>query len=172
MRIRNKSLNYYLLLALENAIDGCILLDDFINNTHAYAYGSERVIQKSELSQAIKRLRERGLIETKIDEGKIVMSLTELGSDAIGLVKTDEPWDGLWRIVIYDIPENKRQIRDLFRRRLKDWGFKYWQQSIWVTKSNITIKLRKLLDKLGIKDWVVVIESNDPAISNIISTPV
>lgn len=172
MRIRRGSLSYFLLLALEKTIDGTVKINDFINNPGYYAYGMGRDLDKTVLSMAIKRLRERGLIETKTKDGSIIMQLTGLGSEAIGLIDEGKPWDGKWRIVIYDIPEEKRRIRDLFRRRLKDWGFKYWQQSIWFTKADVTDKLRKLLKKLDIDDWVVVIESDDPAISNIISTAV
>ena len=82
----------------------------------------------------------------------------------------NKQWDKKWRIVIYDIPEDKRGVRDLFRRRLKEWGFKLWQKSTWITKKNVTEKLRRLIKQLGISDWVAVIESDDPAIPNITST--
>lgn len=172
MKIRRNSLSFYLLLALEKTIDGVAYYNDFVNNPGYWVYGTGKDFDKPVISQAIKRLREKGYIETEVNEKKVIIKLTELGADTLGLVYEDQPWDKKWRIVIYDIPEDKRRIRDLFRRRLKEWDFKNWQQSIWITKSNVTIKLRKLVQKLGIADWVVVIESDDPAISNIITTAV
>lgn len=171
MKIRRNSLSFYILLALERAIDGTVYFNEFVNNPGYWAYGTGKEVDKSIISQAIKRLREKGYVQT-INEDQVLMKLTEVGEEALGLVTDNKPWDRKWRIVIYDIPEDKRRIRDLFRRRLKEWGFKNWQQSIWMSKFNVTQKLRKVIQKLGIAEWVVVIESDDPVISNIISTAV
>lgn len=61
-----------------------------------------------------------------------------------------------------------RVVRNLFRRRLKDWEFRNWQRSVWITKKNVTQKLRELISDLEIDQWVAVVESNDPALHNII----
>lgn len=166
MGIQKNSLSYFILLALEKTVDGFVRVDDFINNPKFYAFGTERELDKSELSQAIKRLRERGLIARDIvNTDQIILKLTDLGKEALG-IEENEQWDGKWRVVIFDIPEQKRVIRNLFRRRLKEWGFKRWQQSVWVTKRNITKKLRLLIHDLKIEDWIAVIESEDVSIGN------
>lgn len=167
-RVNKKSLSYYILLALEKSIDGYVRFDDLIHHSDSYAYGSrwEYSLKKSELSQALKRLRERELIkQDKINTGELVLKLTELGRDALGL-EVEEKWDGKWRIVIFDIPEQKRVVRNMFRRRLKDWGFQRWQQSVWVTKRNVTKKLKLLINDLKIGDWIAIIESDDVDIGN------
>lgn len=169
MRIRRGSLSYFLLFALEKSIDGVAYFNEFVNNPGYWAYGTGKDFDKPVISQAIKRLREKGYLETTVDAGKVIVKLTELGEDALGLMEDNKPWDKKWRIVIYDIPEENKVVRDLFRRRLKEWNFQLWQQSTWITKKDITEKLRKVIKKLGISKWVAVIESNDPAISNIIS---
>lgn len=167
-KIRKNSLSYFLLFGLEKSIDGVAYFNEFVNNPGYWAYGTGKPFDKPAISQAIKRLREKGYLETSVNEGKVLVKLTELGEDALGFVDDRKPWDKKWRIVIYDIPENKRGIRDLFRRRLKEWGFKLWQKSTWITKNDVTVKLRRLVKSLGISEWVAVIESDDPAISNII----
>lgn len=73
----------------------------------------------------------------------------------------DTPWDGKWRIVIWDIPEKRRIARDLLRHKLKWLGFNQLQKSIWVTKKNCTPLLRDFVKQLGIEEWVRVIESNN-----------
>ncbi len=168
MKIRKNSLNYFLLFALEKSIDGVAYFNDVVNNPGYWAYGTGKPFNKPIISQVVKRLREKGYIETTVNEGKVMIKLTELGEDALGFVDENKPWDKKWRIVLYDIPENKRGVRDLLRRRLKEWGFKKWQQSTWITKKDVTDKLRKLVKKLGITDWVAIIESDDPTISNLI----
>lgn len=173
MKIRKGSLNEYALMVLEKAVDGFVRYDDLIHHSSQYAWGGrwDNPLKKSLLAQAISRLREKGLIEYEKEKtNKIILKLTNLGRDAVGdLVSLEEEWDGKWRIVLFDIPESKNSVRDLFRRRLKDWGFKKWQQSVWITKSNVTDRLRKLIEKIDIKDWVTVIESDDSSLKNIIS---
>lgn len=167
-RVNKKSLSYYILLTLEKSIDGYVRFDDLIHHSGSYAYGSrwDYPVKKSELSQALKRLRERGFIkQDMVNTNELILKLTDLGRDALGL-EVEEEWDGKWRIVIFDIPEQKRVIRNLFRRRLKEWGFKKWQQSVWVTKRDVTEKLKILIADLKIEDWIAVIESEDISISN------
>ncbi|MBI2039896.1 hypothetical protein HYT18_02390 [Candidatus Microgenomates bacterium] len=171
MRIYKGSVSELILLVLEKTIDGYVRFEDYIYNPGLYAYGSwgDRHLKKSELAQALKRLREKGLVETEKDTKGLIIKLTELGKDALGDISVPEKdWDGKWRVVIFDIPERKRLIRNLFRRRLRDWGFKNWQKSVWITRSNITEKLRKLVSKLNIEQWVAVIETDDPALKNIL----
>lgn len=123
----------------------------------------------SALVAALQRLREGGLVDESRDSGEVIIRLTELGKASLeGVVGIEEEWDGYWRVVIFDIPEKQRVVRNLLRRKLKEWGFKKWQQSVWITKKNVTLKLRLLINKLGIEGWVSVIESNDKALNNIL----
>lgn len=48
------------------------------------------------------------------------------------LVKRRKP-DGKIRAVIFDIPEKLKRSRNLFRRHLRELGFKMKQQSVWVS---------------------------------------
>lgn len=171
MKIRKGSLSEFTLLALEKAIEGYVKFDDLIHHPGKYAYGGgwEMSPKKSFLSQAVKRLREKGLVEYEDDKtNEIIIKLTDLGREALGnLSALEQNWDGKFRIVIFDIPESSFVVRNLFRRRLKDWGFKIWQRSVWLTKNNVTVKLRELIDKLKIKDWVAVIESDDSSLKTL-----
>lgn len=163
MLVKKNSLSHLILLAIEKTIDGYVRLEDFAYHHYRYRWGIPD-IDKSELSQAIKRLRERGLIiRDTIDIDQVILKLTNLGEEALDI---EEAWDGKWRIVIFDIPEQKRIIRNLFRRRLKAWGFKRWQQSVWITKRNVSKKLRLLIRDLKIEDWIAIIESDDTMIGN------
>ena len=165
MGFRKQSISSAVLFTLEKAIDGYCRLEDFAYHHYRYRYGVPE-LKKSSLAQALRRLRLDGYIEKDIKEGKIIFKLTTVGKDFLGIDNQD--WDGLYRIVIFDIPENKRGIRDLFRRRLKEWGFKNWQRSVWISKKKVTDKLRRLIEDLGIGNWVAVIESGDKSLNYII----
>lgn len=161
---KKESIGRMVLLALEKAVDGYAVLEDILYNPGFHVSGM-REVPKSSLAQALKRLREKGLVEkiTDKDESKIILKLTETGREFLLLSKTDDEieWDRKWRIVVFDIPESKRQVRDILRRRLKLWDFQPWQKSVWVSKKNVTEKLRNLIKELNIVDWVLVIESDN-----------
>lgn len=160
-----KKLRDVILLVLEKTIDGYVRFEDFANNPGFYAYygGWDYSLKKSALSQSLKRLREKGFIEKQKSEDKIILKLTELGKDWVlkNQEYSDAEWDGLWRLVIFDIPESHKKSRNTLRRRLKDWGFKPWQKSVWATKKPLTDATRKLIKELEIEDWVLVIESSN-----------
>lgn len=169
MRIKKNSLSYYLLLALEKTVDGMVRANDYAYHSYIYAAGYDRPLKQSALSQAIKRLREKGFIGEEVDEDKVIIKLTDVGREVLGIDYFDEKeWDGGFTIVIFDIPENKKAIRDLLRRKLKKWRFVKWQKSVWVTKRKVAGKLREYIKELGISHWVVVIESNNVDSDNII----
>lgn len=159
---KKKSLTNLILLALEKAVDGCVRFEDFTNHYYRYHYGYPDLKQSS-VSQALRRLRKGGLIEL-IDEKQLIYKLTDPGRDKTLWIKMkldDEPWDGRWRIIIWDVPEKRRVTRDLLRYKLKWLGFKQLQKSIWITKTNCTQVLREFIKQIGIKDWVRVIEADN-----------
>lgn len=160
---KRKVLSDLVLLALEKTVDGCIRLEDFTTHAYIYAKGYDRPLKKSVLAQALKRLREGGLVEL-IDDQQVVYRLTDSGRDRAlwkKMIEGDAKWDGKWRLVVWDIPEKRRVTRDLLRYRLKQLGFTQWQKSIWASKVNCTDLLRKFIKQVGIEDWVMVIESDN-----------
>jgi phenylacetic acid degradation operon negative regulatory protein len=150
-----------ILLALEKSIDGACAFADFYDNPRQFVWYGPRDLPKSSIALAISRLRRKGLVEKKVDEGRLILKLTEAGYDWLLKNKLDEQieWDGIWRLVIFDIPEKHKRVRDTLRRRLKEWGFHAWQKSVWATKKPLTCALRNLIKQLGVEEWVLVIES-------------
>lgn len=56
-----------------------------------------------------------------------------------------EKWDGRWRIISYEIPENKRKLRDRLRREMQGWGLGPWHRSFWLTPHPVIENLRELV---------------------------
>lgn len=156
-----------ILFTLEKAAWTGTVLYDFAAYTHHYtnALGTGPNIQRYSFYQAIKRLREQGLIDQvkDIDQDKIILRLTKRGiyHNQIERILSSDKWDGKWRMVIFGIPENKRRLRNTLRQRLKEWGFEYKQKSLWVSKNDIAQPLRNFIKVLGIDKWVVVAVSED-----------
>lgn len=157
MKVYKKSLTKAILLVLEKAVDGYVRFEDFTYHHYRYHYGYPD-LKKSSLSQALKRLREGGLIEQVKLKNDVVIKLTDEGRGLINDEFDESKWDGKYRIVIFDIPEQRRIIRNLFRRNLKKWGFKHLQKSVWISKRNVFDKLEAYIKELGIEQWVIVME--------------
>lgn len=162
---KRKSLSKFILLMLEKTVDGYVRIEDFLYKPGYYAYGNgwEYPLKKAALAKALKRLRENGLIDF-VDDKTLIFSLTDSGKDQalwIKMREEEENWDGKWRLVFWDIPEKRKQVRDVLRYKLKQLGFVRWQKSVWASKKNCTEALRNFIKSVGIEDWVWVVESDN-----------
>ena len=165
MKLREGSLSYWLLMALEKTTDGVLSLDEFSYSAQMRAIkGIPSKPHHKALVMAIRRLRTKGIISYDTEQDKkIVLRLTSVGQDFLNKGSKTE-WNGKYLVAIWDIPETKRIVRNLLRRRLKEWGFKNLQKSVWVSKRNVEQQLRALISELGIGKWVAVIESEDSSL--------
>ena len=75
----------------------------------------------------------------KIDEITYRVEITEKGkklllrSEAEKMrIRKTKSWDGIWRIVIFDIARKHNRMRDAFRDRLKKIGMYQLQESVFV----------------------------------------
>lgn len=149
-----------ILFSLEKAADGYLAMDFFARSGTSVIYGYEP--PKSNLRLVIHRLDKRGYIKKYKNENQIVIGLTEAGRDWVLKHGNDTSnWDGIWRIVIFDIPESHKKARNALRWKLKEWGFEIWQKSVWATKKPLSDHIRKLVMDLQIDNWVLVIESSN-----------
>ncbi len=69
-------------------------------------------------------------------------------------LKKDKKWDGKWRIVVFDIPETKRKMRNFFREKLHDLGFRKLQESVWICPYNIADTVEELIELCNAKVYV------------------
>lgn len=162
---KKNSLSDFVLLALEKTVDGYIRMEDFLNNPHYYAYsgGWQYPLKKSSLAKSLKRLRENGFIDF-VDDKTLTFRLTDSGKDKalwMKMKEVEEKWDGKWRLVIWDIPEKRRTVRNILRNKLKQLGFQQFQKSVWGSKKDCTEILREFVKQVGVADWVMVIESDN-----------
>ena len=59
------------------------------------------------------------------------------------------PWDGIWRLVVFDIPEAEEARRARLRRRLHEFRFGWLQNSVWISPHPIDA-FRAEIDDTGI----------------------
>lgn len=92
-----------------------------------------------DVAQKLYYLKRRKLIKSIIKNNKKFYEITKKGREAIAWEKIDEAskrqagkWDGYLRIVMFDIPENKKSTREVIRKKLKNIGFVQEQKSVFV----------------------------------------
>lgn len=86
------------------------------------------------------RLADRGLIRFEAERGRRYARLTEAGEQALALaslreaggVQKPKRWDGRWRVVLFDIPERRRIVRNRLRAFMGEYGFVRLQDSAWI----------------------------------------
>lgn len=97
-------------------------------------------INERNLRIAIKNLYKSKLIDYKENkDGTVKIVLTESGKNKIlkydiDKVKIKKPaqWDKLWRLVVFDIPEDKNLGRKALVAKLKELGFYPMQKSVFI----------------------------------------
>ena len=71
-----------------------------------------------------------------------------------------EKWDGKWRIISYEIPEKKREIRDRLRREMQGWGPGPWHRSFWLTPHPILPTLKALTSQKEEERYIQAFEAD------------
>jgi len=70
-----------------------------------------------------------------------------------------DSWDEKWRVVSYEIPEKKRELRDRLRREVSGWGLGPWHRSFWLTPHPIIENLRQLIYQKEQEQYIQAFES-------------
>ena len=98
---------------------------------------------KKKVYDTMFRLTSQGLVELSNDR----YSISEDGAILIHTI--DKKRDGIWKIIIFDIPETKRQVRNVLRSKLTSLGFKKWQNSIWISPFTLAPEIEDELNQLA-----------------------
>lgn len=123
---------------------------------------------KYSVTRSLKGLRDAGLIENissphqeyarLTKEGKKKMHSLILESDT-GLVS--QTWDGFWRIILLDLPEERKSERESLRYLLKKANFVCLKNSTWISPypyEHLFINIKK---DLGLTTEMMIIVTNN-----------
>lgn len=108
------------------------------------------------------RLKDRGHVNGGAYEGYSLSSkgLDRLESLQLAPLRQTQPWDTKWRLVIYDIPEDKRKARDAVRKLVKQLGFIKLQQSVWIHPLPCLEEFAKIREAYGMHRHIMLIETS------------
>jgi len=123
--------------------------------------------EKKKITSCFYYLKKQGLIEIKRDGHDLSILLTEKGKKRAGKYQINDltlqkpkKWDKKWRIIIFDVPNVQNMIRDIFRRKLKEFGFVCIQKSVWIYPFPCEEEVNFLREFLGVdKKQVQIFEA-------------
>ena len=122
------------------------------------------------IARSIKNLLGDGLVEAFSSDRNQYLRLTREGKQKLNnialecestLVSTS--WDGFWRIIILDLPEERKSEREALRYLLKKAGFICIKNSVWISMypyENLFINIKNDLN-LSSEMMIIVTDKID-----------
>ena len=173
LRIRDK-----LLLGL--AITGDIFEEirtggGFVGSAYRQMYGFvPSKYKKSNFYATVGRMLKSDLLEKVIVGGEPKFRLTPSGLKHFArefplIYLQTKKWDRKWRIVIYDIPEGERYIRDRLRGKLKELGFGMIQKSVWISAYPFEDDMKDFLESKNLEKYAYIFLSDSTFFGDVIS---
>lgn len=118
----------YPLNSMKECVEGAILREYDGKNAH-YA-----------INRSIKGLLSDGLVESFNSEHMQYFRLTPSGKQRLNNIALEGEgdlvstrWDGYWRMIILDLPEDRKSEREALRYLLKKAGFVCVKNSVWIS---------------------------------------
>ncbi len=93
------------------------------------------------MRRTLKRLKKQKYVAVhESRNGEMTVTITKNGMvraltyelDTLAIQKPAR-WDGTWRVVIFDVPEKHKELRDTFRMRLRQMRLYQLQESVYVS---------------------------------------
>ena len=144
---------------MEEARDPLQLMSAAYSNMYGFI---PRRYKRHNFLQVVGRSLRTGDIEKVVKDGEVYLRLTSAGKNK---VKRDFPvanlvkkWNKRWTLLIFDIEEKSRIVRDTLRSKLRNIGFGMLQESVWITPLPIGEDVWELIESIGLGNDVFVME--------------
>ncbi len=116
------------------------------------------------ITRSMKNLVESGCIEIIKSDNKEYLKLTKKGKNKFNCLKLEgsgalvsNTWDGLWRIIILDIPEERKSEREALRYLLKKANFTCVKNTVWVSPLPYENLFANIKKDLGLDKELMII---------------
>ena len=100
-------------------------------------YDELKDLKKDSARTILWRLQKRGLVSKKKSHYKLTLQ----GLKVVRIFQKKEikehQWDGKWRLIMFDIPEKRRDERRWLRFQLLIWDYRPIQKSVFIGKQPI-----------------------------------
>lgn len=138
------------------------LLKLIFNKTFNQNKKGEYDSSKQATERSLKSLARNGFIILSgeeiilTNEGKKILEYLEIDEITLG----DKKWLGVWHSVAYDIPEEKKSERNIFRNKIKNLGFLYLQASLWVCPYECKEEIGMIADRLTLSENIIYLTTS------------
>ena len=119
-------------------IIGAVIVAPGLAEIYRY-YKAYKRSEKARIRQAMRKLEGKKYIRVREINNGTVLSITPEGKKELLRydyddlkIKKPNIWDKKWRIIIFDIPEKKKIVRDQINLKLKELGFEDLQKSTFI----------------------------------------
>lgn len=133
---------------------------------YALVYGGARhYFKRYEFHRTVKKLQKRGYISLTKTEKGWVLKLLKRGKQYAKQVdfeklKLPRPkkWDGKWRLLSFDIPEEFKSARNMLRSKLKSLGCHNIQRSLFAYPHDCRRELELVADHYKVSKYTLYAE--------------
>ncbi len=119
------------------------------------------------LVRSIKNLVENGCVEIIKSDNQNYLKLTKKGQGKLNCIKLEaeealvsNTWDGFWRIIILDIPEERKSEREALRYLLKKANFVCVKNTVWISPHPYENLFTNIKKDLGLETELMIIVTN------------
>lgn len=118
--------------------------------------------------RALKNLIENGYVKMHNSPNQTYAKITEKGKNKLTLLNISgeetlvpNTWDGYFRIVLLDLPEERKQERESLRYLLKKAGFMCLKNSVWISPLPYENLFQNIKKDLGLTtELMIIVTSN------------
>lgn len=148
------------------AVSGVVISALAIPNiaiAYGYLHKKWQRYKRGDIGRIVKRLHKQELVKIGEVNGQTIIELSDRGKLKLlqynfADLNLKKKRDGKIRMVIFDIPNKKKQARDMFRSKLKELGFIKIQESVFLTPYICQKELEFIVNYLEIADYVMLFQ--------------
>jgi phenylacetic acid degradation operon negative regulatory protein len=109
--------------------------------------------------RTIERLEKDGLLLREKQARDVCLRLTDQGKLLLGKHRqcrreSHQAWDRRWRLVIFDVPEKRKDVRPRLRRFLSALGFGRVQKSVWMAPYDYEKQVQEFARRLDMHQYI------------------
>jgi len=115
----------------------------------------------------IHRLEKYGYLKKEIRNKQMQVRLTNKGLVKLQRIKWKKMKETIKNknqklcLVVFDIPEDKRRMRNLFRQCLYEMGFSKLQKSVFVSRYNLVKEIKLLVKNCELEKYTKIFEGKE-----------
>ncbi len=137
---------------------------DVVRGLYGTGEGPWQGVKKNTFEQALLRLLRRKYLEKEKRERVERYRISQEGWQYLyrkypQIKLRQKTFDGFWRIVVYDIDEAERKLRDEMRSQLNGLGFRMVQKSVWASPYDWEAELTELFRKMKLREKALVFKT-------------